>query len=521
MPGKPVIWLHFANTAELPELPREENEIRKAFADLHDAGIVEVICRHQLEIEEIFEEIERYGDRIQIIHLAGHSDAEYVQLTSGDRNSKARAQGLGNRFGQLNALVLVFLNGCKNLAQVERMLAAGVKGVIATSESVGDDSASLFSAYFYKQLSEGATINTAFQRGKNYLESKGDRPNPHREIRIYRDLTNHSKDTHDFPWGLYLYQPNSDQVLQWKVPPKRIFSRSQIWIILGGLVALGLLLFGLFGLGNRGDSSEKTEVFLIHNGDTLATEGFALIGDGSIGFDRDADHFSADQSDIPEQPARNFFELLPPAYEIDSISYSGASRGKLGLHVSEWVDTTLQIIRRSCLLRKELHSNWETQWDQDLFEHVRGLDFNVETGILNYEVIQSQRDKEFALQLYRDGDLNLNLKVNSSRRMICFAVVGGQIWVGKDQQLPSEPIRVAAKVIRQNHESQLSPLKTNDQGQFFAVIPYRLLPGTVRGYNPNAEFCMRDVTDSTAAWSCFPISRSIVFSMGGDSISGP
>lgn len=518
MPGKPVIWLHFANTTELPELVREENEIRKVFADLHDEGFVEVICRHQLQIEEIFEDIDRYGDRIQIIHMAGHSDSDYLQLTSGGSNAKARAMGLGKRFGQLESLVLVFLNGCKNLGQVERMLAAGVSGVIATNKSVGDDSASIFSSQFYKALAEGASIDGAFRQGRTYLESLGDRTDADRQISIYRDLSNHRKDTPDFPWGLYLFRRHANRVLAWKVPSKSSRMKKRIQIggaILASLVLISVLLFALIKPEN---SSMASRLFLIHNNDTLSTHGLAVIGDGFIGFDRAADHFSTDRAEIPSRATKDFFELLPAKYEIDSISYPQSGEKSFGLHVTQWVDTTLQIIRRSCLLRKELHTNWETHWDNENFKHIRDLDFNVETGTITYQTLDSQRDKEFEFQLYRNGQLHLNLKVNGSRPMICFAVVGGQIKIGDEELPPTKAMKINAKVVRQNSDAILPLIETNAAGRFFEVIPYDLLPGTVKGYNPNAQLCLRMAADSSNSWDCFPISKSILYTIGESDI---
>ena len=166
-------------------------------------------------VDELFEALVRFKDRVAIFHYGGHADGTMLQLEGG----AGHANGIAGLLGEQANLKLVFLNGCATRPQVEQLLAVGVKAVIATSVPIRDDKATAFSVRFYEALANRRTIAQAFALAQHYLQTRfGDVRDvtivPMRDIRA-----KHSVDPGErIPWGLYIKEECQREVLDWTLP---------------------------------------------------------------------------------------------------------------------------------------------------------------------------------------------------------------------------------------------------------------------------------------------------------------
>ncbi len=213
----PVVFLAFANDADahLDLLKVESKEIMRALQDLDRKEHIKVHREESADLDEVFEALTTFKDRVAIFHYGGHADGTTLRLEGG----AGHAGGLAGLLGGQDNLKLVFLNGCATRAQVDGLLGAGVKAVIATSVPIRDDKASEFGARFYQSLAAGRTIGQAFQQAESFLRAKyGDIV----ELGVVtRDLTpvDETPAPGDVvPWGLYVAGAHRDAVLSWKLP---------------------------------------------------------------------------------------------------------------------------------------------------------------------------------------------------------------------------------------------------------------------------------------------------------------
>ncbi len=224
----PVILLSFANPASVPAsyLPALNREATAIYRHLLPYEIDDRCNLDQLNnasIEEVFNTVEAWSQRKEIIlfHYGGHAEGGALMLTSFDGYiHEAKATGLAKLLGSIPSLKLVFLNACSTYPQVQLLLDNGVKAVIATSEPVNDKMAVDFADRFYKNLSQGGTIELAFKQAQIFTETKYSY-----EVQAptaFRRMNFKSKDpnTKQLPWGLY-YHPDHAQVLNWRLPQKK------------------------------------------------------------------------------------------------------------------------------------------------------------------------------------------------------------------------------------------------------------------------------------------------------------
>lgn len=204
---KPVIILAFANDKDdyLPMINRERKNIFKTLQDHHDRGCVQVHKEETTSVEDVFELFNRYGDKVSIFHYGGHAGGTHLQLeTAAGDAQMADALGLAQLLGQQEELQLVFLNGCATKKQVELLLNAGVRAVIATSVPINDKMAVEFSEQFYNTLAGQANIGKAFDTAKAFVTTKYGQA---KEIGMYRDISWKGKKPQEketMPWGLYI-----------------------------------------------------------------------------------------------------------------------------------------------------------------------------------------------------------------------------------------------------------------------------------------------------------------------------
>lgn len=213
----PVVFLAFSNDADahLDLLKAESKGVFNALRELDRQEFVKVHREESADLDELFEALDSFKDQVSVFHYGGHADGMTLRMEGG----AAHAGGIAGLLGEQKNLKLVFLNGCATRPQVEKLLAAGVKAVIATSVPIRDDKASEFAARFYQALANRRTIAQAFGLAQSYLQTKyGDI----KEIGIVKlrgvDMGEPAAAGDSIPWGLYIKEEHQDEVLNWKLP---------------------------------------------------------------------------------------------------------------------------------------------------------------------------------------------------------------------------------------------------------------------------------------------------------------
>jgi hypothetical protein len=221
-PIKPIIVLAFTNDNDdyLDMIKRERKNIFKTLQSHNDKGYVQVHKEESTSIDDIFDLFNLYTDRIAIFHYGGHANGTHLQLeTMAGESQLADARGLAQLMGQQKELQLVFLNGCATWKQMDILLSAGVKSVIATSVPIDDKMATEFAEQFYNALASQAPLKKAFQIARAFIMSKY---GPAKPINFYtsRDISWEGKEAEtkqEVAWGLYSNE-NTPEVLDWKLP---------------------------------------------------------------------------------------------------------------------------------------------------------------------------------------------------------------------------------------------------------------------------------------------------------------
>ncbi len=208
----PIVFLAFANDREayLSQLREEEDLIRDTLATAEDGGYLKVHNLGSTHLDDIFEDFNRFRNRIAIFHYGGHANGEALQL----EDQHANATGLAQLLAQQQNLQLVFLNGCATGGQVEKLLELGVKAVVATSNPIDDTKAQTFARYFYLSLSQKASIQEAFDVAKSHLITSNQMNEE--EISLHRSLGSRKKQPKiaPQPWGLF---SQSESALRWSL----------------------------------------------------------------------------------------------------------------------------------------------------------------------------------------------------------------------------------------------------------------------------------------------------------------
>lgn len=221
MSKKPVIVLAYSNDhdAYLDMIVRERKNVYKTLRAYHDKDYIQVEKAEHTSIEDFFEIFDRYNNRISIFHYGGHASGSHLQLEGTTGTENANADGLSQLMGLQEGLQLVFLNGCATYGQVEALLDAGVKSVIATSVAINDVKATEFAEQFYRALAQKASIGKAFRVAKAFLTTKYNDTSL-TEVKKTKGLKlkrrpKKENSASEMPWGLYTRDQTS---LNWKLP---------------------------------------------------------------------------------------------------------------------------------------------------------------------------------------------------------------------------------------------------------------------------------------------------------------
>lgn len=167
----PAIFTAFANPKQdLENLNREQKGIQKAFLDLDSKDLFKHVTSIETSLEDYFNFLRPYQNRIAIFHYGGHAGSTGITLQDGHLSFEHLAEELVNR--NKDSLVLVFLNSCATKAHVKTLFELGVPLVLATEVPIKDDTATLFANKFYENLSKGDTILMAYQSASRFIKAK-------------------------------------------------------------------------------------------------------------------------------------------------------------------------------------------------------------------------------------------------------------------------------------------------------------------------------------------------------------
>ncbi|MBK6622438.1 MAG: CHAT domain-containing protein [Saprospirales bacterium] len=220
MTQHPVVLLTFSNNmdAYLPQIAAEQAGIKKALLDHSDKNYLQLRDVQHASTEDVFYLLNRYHNRICILHYGGHADGQNIQLEKEiGVVQKANVKGIAGLLGTQQNLKLVFLNGCATAGQVRNLLDNGIPAVIATSVKIDDQQAREFAVQFYEAMATGSDIATAFTKAKAFLESQSTSPE-FLAIESSRGFELRAeKGTDKLPWGLY-FKPETEEALKWKLP---------------------------------------------------------------------------------------------------------------------------------------------------------------------------------------------------------------------------------------------------------------------------------------------------------------
>lgn len=170
MNARPLILLIFANDqhAYLDGIPKERQQLMELLRSAGKELGLEVDGLDYTTAEGVIKALNVERDRLAVLHFAGHSATDLLQLDEG----AAHAQGLAAKLGACPNLKLVFLNGCNNATLVKAIADAGIPNVIGTRLPVADIAARHFSQGFFNALAtQNRTITEAFRQAKADAET--------------------------------------------------------------------------------------------------------------------------------------------------------------------------------------------------------------------------------------------------------------------------------------------------------------------------------------------------------------
>ncbi|MHA4739015.1 CHAT domain-containing protein [Dyadobacter sp. MSC1_007] len=223
----PVILCAFSNSSDayLSQLEKEKEAISDALRERQGKGHL-LLDTDAGSIKKLRDRLLLYQPQVEIIHYAGHANGSQLLM----EDETVYAAGLLQSVGLQKNLQLVFLNGCSTQQQVDQLLDAGVRAVIATSIDIGDDTATRFATDFYKKLSGGYSIDEAFRLATEVVTAKNNASlsttdNPGRGIMRLIKPPNTGP-----AWGLYLHK-NHQEAANYRLSDKSFYElhiKSQI-----------------------------------------------------------------------------------------------------------------------------------------------------------------------------------------------------------------------------------------------------------------------------------------------------
>ncbi|MEM7532252.1 MAG: CHAT domain-containing protein [Chloroflexota bacterium] len=233
---KPVIFLAFANPTPgtqgfLRNLGEEARQLETIIRQAHLDNLCELVIKPYAGLTEIVEVFHEYRDRIAIFHYAGHAENFMLLLEDSGGGTNAATgenrgttmidgRGLATFLGEQNSLQLVFLNACSTQPQVEELLNADVPAVIATSQSIHDDVATMLATHFYQSLTSGANLQKAFNEAEGLTRAmvgKNNIGNSSLRDAYFEDGAGVAMtEFYHWPWRLTI-NPGAEQINEWSL----------------------------------------------------------------------------------------------------------------------------------------------------------------------------------------------------------------------------------------------------------------------------------------------------------------
>ena len=219
------IFLAFADArGDLPELHEESRKLQALFERFRDDGRCSLIFRPTATWDQIYHDMTTQPDDIAIFHFGGHADEGQVLLDSHLGATAVESKGLASLLGRRRNLKLVFLNGCSTRPQVQLLLDAGVRAVIATARPIDDRAACDVAVAFYEALTAGGeavpaggrSLRAAFDAACAYVVGKIPKDSPDRHLLpVHKPQTAQDISGGDgLPWDLFV-RPGAEQVERW------------------------------------------------------------------------------------------------------------------------------------------------------------------------------------------------------------------------------------------------------------------------------------------------------------------
>ena len=173
----PVFVFAYANDRAgggrfLRNLAEERRRVKQALQSAGDQRRCKIVECAGATLDEVLDECQRHARSLALFHFAGHADSSSLLFETEEGHAHiVSADSFTEFLGGIHGLHLVFLNGCSTKAQVDALLASGVRAVIATSSAVADGVATELAERFYKATEGGATIQDAFHQAAGAVKA--------------------------------------------------------------------------------------------------------------------------------------------------------------------------------------------------------------------------------------------------------------------------------------------------------------------------------------------------------------
>lgn len=212
--------LAFANSLGgknyLKALKMERDQVRDSLEEARRNKILEYKILPDASLRQIWETFNHrhWNNQVQVFHYGGHGEEDVLWLEDEqDVNDNIHFEGFTEFIAKQKELKLVFFNACLSQQMGQYLVDLGMPVVIGSRGMLNDKISSEFSAGFYSSLTNGDTIQLAFDKTKALVEAK------YREqIQDWIKKRFHNKRTFEdgFPWVL-LHKPDTDIHTTWSV----------------------------------------------------------------------------------------------------------------------------------------------------------------------------------------------------------------------------------------------------------------------------------------------------------------
>lgn len=214
---RPLVLSVFANETQLSYLEAEDHSMQKCFKKL---SYLDYRPLKNADRDTFVNSLGDTRESLNILHFGGHAKESTLFFEDGD----GHGPGLARLLALHPQLKLVFINAC-DTQHIARLFEK-VPAVLATISPVNDRNAAVFAEEFYKNLSNGATLQEAFEATIAVPAFKDGKSFYHDSI-VIRGLDKKKESIEEVPWRLYV----DKDMLNWKLTDlEPIFEESGVVI---------------------------------------------------------------------------------------------------------------------------------------------------------------------------------------------------------------------------------------------------------------------------------------------------